>query len=84
LEFISPTAALGVVDIALDAIGWAYYNLTGTVGSLYRQGIYGDVKLLGGGHWSSAADAGSRARYAYGYRWYAGTLFGGRFVAEPQ
>jgi|GEM_PF-1473140 hypothetical protein len=84
LEFISPTAALGVVDIVLDAIAWAYYNLAGTVGSLYRQGIYGDVKLLGGGHWATAADAGSRARHAVGSRWNARTSVGSRFVAEPQ
>lgn len=84
LEFISPTATLGVVDMALDAIAWTYYNLAGTVGSLYRQGIYGDVKLLGGGFWGGAADAGSRARSAANYRWYAAAAVGGRFVAEPQ
>jgi hypothetical protein len=84
LEFISPTAALGVVDIALDAIGWAYYNLTGTVGSLYRQGIYGDMKLLGGGYWGNATYAGSRARSTYRYRWDADSAVGCRFIAEPQ
>jgi hypothetical protein len=78
LEFISPTAATGVVDMALDAIAWAYYNLATGVGSLYCQGVYGDVKLLAGGYWNAAAFAGSRCRYANIYRWFAGASFGGR------
>ena len=85
LEFTSPTAANGTIDLGLlGGPAWAYYNLPGTVGSLYKQGAYGDVKLLGGGCWNSAANAGSRARYAYYYRWITSSYVGGRFVAEPQ
>lgn len=63
---------------------WRWENLPGAKGSLYAQGTYGDVKLLGGGPWDHATDAGSRARCAYSYRWNAGSAFGGRFAAEPQ
>ena len=82
LEFISPTSATGVMDMALDAITWAYYNLAGTVGSLYIQGTLGDVKLLGGGGWYYAEAAGSRSRDARRYRWSADASFGGRPVAD--
>lgn len=84
LEFTSPTAANGTIDLALlGGATWAYYNLPGAAGSLYRQGAYGDVKLLGGGSWDLAAAVGSRARFASSYRGYAHSNIGGRFVAEP-
>ena len=83
LEFISPTSANGTIDLSLlGGATWSYYNLAGTVGALYRQGAYGDAKLLGGGDWSNAASTGSRARSAYRSRWDAGSNVGGRFVAE--
>jgi len=62
---------------------WAYYNLPGVKGSLYRQGTYGDVKLLAGTSWASGASAGSRSRTALYYRWYTATSLGGRFAGEP-
>ena len=62
---------------------FAYYDLPGAKGSLYKQGTYGDVKLLGGGAWNAATNCGSRARYAANYRWNTGSNIGGRFVAEP-
>lgn len=62
---------------------WAYYNLPGVKGSLYRQGTYGDVKLLAGAAWNSGAYSGSRSRNATDYRWTAITSFGGRFASEP-
>lgn len=84
LEFVSPTSANGTIDLSLlGGSGWAHYNLPGTVGSLYRQGAYGDAKLLGGGTWSLATIAGSRARSASDCRWAAYSAVGGRFVAEP-
>ena len=83
LEFTSPIAANGSLDLAIGAIAFAYYDLPGAKGSLYKQGTYGDVKLLGGGDWSHAASAGSRARYAFCSRWNAASHYGGRFVAEP-
>ena len=69
------------VDVAP---AFAYYNLPGAKGSLYKQGTYGDIKLLAGGAWTDAAASGSRSRYAVdGYRWAASSAIGGRFVAEP-
>lgn len=63
---------------------WAYFNLPSARGSLFRQGVYGDVKLRAGGHWNSAANAGSQARGLGNYRWNAGTSLGARFVSEPR
>jgi hypothetical protein len=67
-----------------DGTTWAWYDLPGAKGSIYRQGTYGDVKLLAGGNWYSAAYAGSRARYAHHYRWITITIIGGRCLAEPK
>lgn len=82
LEFASPTAQSGVIDMAQDAISWGYYDLPTGVGSLYRQGSYGDVKLLAGGNWTIASNAGSRARNGYSYRWNAYSALGGRPVVD--
>jgi len=60
------------------APGWGYYDLPGSKGSLYRQGSYGDVKLLAGGGWSNGSACGSRARNADNYRWSAGSYIGAR------
>ncbi|DBA35196.1 TPA_asm: tail protein [Caudoviricetes sp. vir525] len=66
------------------APAFAYYDLPGAKGSLYKQGTYGDVKLLAGGcWWAGAAASGSRSRYAYsGYRWSSNSAIGGRACAE--
>ena len=69
------------VDVAP---AFAYYNLPGSKGSLYKQGTYGDIKLLGGGCWNSATFCGSRGRYAGCYRWDTLTNIGGRFLSEPK
>ncbi len=61
---------------------WAWEDLPGSKGSLYKQGTYGDVKLLAGGHWNHAALAGSRARDAHYYRWAAVSVIGCRFAAR--
>ena len=66
------------------APAFAYYNLPGVKGSLYRQGTYGDVKLLAGGSWGSGTLSGSRSRLAHGCRWDTGAPLGGRFASEPQ
>ena len=63
---------------------WAYYNLSGGSGSLYRQGTYGDVKLLAGGDWNHGMNAGSRARAANAWRWNAATNRGGRGASEAR
>ena len=62
---------------------WAWEDLPGTKGSMFKQGTYGDVKLLAGCAWGSGADCGSRCRAAVHYRWHAGSNIGGRFAAVP-
>jgi len=62
---------------------WAWYDLPGAKGSLYKQGTYGDAKLLAGGGWTNGTNCGSRCRIAGNARWDANTSIGGRFVAEP-
>ena len=66
------------------APAWAYYDLPGSKGSLYRQGTYGDAKLLAGGYWSNGSYCGSRARGAHYSRWNAVAYIGARFRAEPR
>jgi hypothetical protein len=70
------------LDLALNSQAWGYYDLPGAKGSLYRQGTYGDVKLLAGGGWSNSSICGSRGRYAACSRWYATASLGGRALAE--
>ena len=65
------------------AITWAWYNLPGVKGSLYREGNYGDVKLLAGGYWADGVNAGSRCRVASNFRWHTSAALGCRFCAEP-
>ncbi|MDD4986588.1 MAG: hypothetical protein PHQ43_12575 [Dehalococcoidales bacterium] len=65
------------------APGWAWYDLPGAKGSLYKQGTYGDARLIAGGYWGSGAYCGSRSRYAANYRWGTGTHIGARFASEP-
>ncbi len=86
LEFTSPTAANGTLDLALLTFtdpSWAWYDLPGVKGSLYKQGTYGDAKLLAGGTWTNATNAGSRSRHAYSYRWDTNSSLGARFASEP-
>ena len=66
------------------APAWAYQDLTGAKGSLYKQGTYGDVKLRAGAIWDSGAYSGSRARSAYHSRWYTATDIGSRGRAAPK
>lgn len=65
------------------APAWAWYDLPGAKGSLYKQGTFGDTKLPAGASWTSGTYSGSRSRYAYIYRWYTGTGLGCRFASEP-
>lgn len=63
LEFVSPTAANGTIDMAdIAANDWAYHTLTGSAGSLYSQGYSGDAKLVAGGNWNLSTICGSRSR----------------------
>jgi hypothetical protein len=63
------------------AQAWAYQDLTGSKGSLFKQGTYGDVKLLAGAYWSGGATSGSRSRSANDYRWLANSGIGARGCA---
>jgi len=86
----TPNAVLGsganetITGVATDIAAWSWYNLPGSKGSLYKQGTYGDVKLLAGGPWSLGTYCGSRCRRAADSRWSTFTFIGGRFLAEPQ
>jgi hypothetical protein len=83
LEFISPTAANGTLDLASYSLSFNYNTLGGAKGSIYKQGTYGDVKLLAGGSWANGTYCGSRSRTAGSYRWNAVTALGARFASEP-
>jgi hypothetical protein len=83
LEATLPSAANQTIDLALLSQAPSYYDLPGAKGSLYKQGTYGDVKLLAGGTWSSGSSCGSRGRNAIYFRWYAYSSLGGRGCAEP-
>jgi hypothetical protein len=73
-----------ITGTSVDPVpAWAYYNLPGAKGSLYRQGTYGDVKLLAGSIWDYGTVSGSQSRYAVASRWSAGAAIGGRFASEP-
>ena len=63
---------------------WAWENLPGAKGSLYKQGTYGDVKLLAGGNWTAGAYCGSRCRYAAHCRWATASDVGARALAEAR
>jgi len=63
---------------------WGYYDLPGSKGGLYRQGTYGDVKLLAGAYWTSGAYSGSRSRNAAPHRWSATSSYTGRGQSEPR
>jgi len=83
LEFTSPTTANGTIDLAAYSMTWGWQALPGSKGQLYKQGPYGDVKLLAGGSWSHSTFCGSRSRYAKYYRWYTDSALGARFASEP-
>jgi hypothetical protein len=82
MEATFSNSANNTFDSCYFSPSFNYYNLPGTVGSLYKQGDYGDVKLLAGGYWSLSSNAGSRCRSANYYRGGAGASFGGRFCVE--
>ncbi len=67
-----------------SSASFSWKDLPGSKGSLYRQGTYGDVKLLAGGYWSHDANCGSRCRNAHYYRWHTDTFIGARGAAEPK
>ena len=71
----------GLPDTGDPVFGWE--NLPGGRGSLYKQGSYGDVKLLAGVYWSRGATCGSRGRHASYSRWSAHSSLGARFLVEP-
>jgi len=66
------------------APAWAYFDLPGSKGSLYRQGTYGDVKLMAGGPWNVATACGSRGRFAQFSRWDGRQDVGTRFAARSK
>jgi hypothetical protein len=83
LEATLPSAANTTFDLSTMGPSFNYYTLPDNRGSEYKQGVYGDVKLVAGGIWLYGANAGSRSRSAYSYRWSAAAFIGGRFASEP-
>lgn len=86
MEYISPGAANATMDLAMSHTEpqWGYVDPGGDKGQIYKQGTYGDIKLLAGGRWDHGASCGSRCRAAYNYRWIAYTYIGARGCAEPR
>ena len=86
IEFISPTTANGTADLALLTLTDPAFSTTaagGNKGVIYKQGTYGDVKLLAGGYWSYSTNCGSRFRKSSSSRWATNTYIGARFASEP-
>jgi len=86
LEFTSPTLANGTLDLALITFvdpSFAWYALPGGKGQFFKQGTYGDAKLLAGLSWADGADCGSRGRVASRSRWAADAVIGGRALSDP-
>jgi hypothetical protein len=86
LEYISPGTANATMDLAMTHTepSWAWQDLGSNKGSLYKQGSYGEIKLLAGGNWAYGTVCGSRCRNANNYRWNAEASFGARGCAEPR
>lgn len=63
---------------------WGWYDLSGSKGSLYKQGGTGDAKLVAGGAWTYGSYSGSRCRSATYYRWLANSAIGSRGCARSQ
>jgi len=63
---------------------WGWFDPGGNKGSLYKQGSYGDIKLLAGGVWNGGTSCGSRCRDASNARWRTYSGFGARGCAEPE
>jgi len=86
LEYVSPGAANAAMDLAMTHTEppWGWVDPGGNKGSLYKQGSYGDIKLLAGGAWNRGAYCGSRCRFANDFRWRTYSNVGARGCAEPE
>ena len=86
LEYIGPGAANATMDLAMTHTepAWGYVDPGGNKGQIYKQGTYGDVKLLAGGSWSYGTSCGSRCRIAVYCRWSSSANIGARGCAEPR
>lgn len=86
LEYISPGAANATMDLAMTHTEpvWSWTDPGGNKGQIYKQGSYGDIKLLAGGYWNEGAVCGSRCRGADCYCWGTRTSIGARGCAEPR
>jgi hypothetical protein len=82
LEAINAGGVNATIDLCMSP-GWSYYALPGASGQLYKQGLYGDVKLLAGGYWADGTPCGSRYRIANIFRWNTASYVGCRAVSEP-
>jgi hypothetical protein len=82
LESNNAGGANATFDISLNSQTLADYTLPGSKGKLYRQGTYGDVKLIGGRAWFAGSSCGSRGRLANTWRWNTNSILGCQFCAE--
>ena len=74
------TSAVASANVAP---AWGWQAASGSKGSIYKQGSYGDVKLTAGGKATgTAANAGSRGRDASNWRWATSTGIGVRLIAN--
>ena len=82
LEAINAGGVNATIDLSTSP-GWSWYALPGASGQLYKQGLYGDVKLFAGGSWANGSLSGSRYRNAEDRRSYTASSIGCRALAEP-
>jgi hypothetical protein len=68
--------------LTLTDPAFGYQDLGSNKGSIYKQGTYGDVKLLAGGAWINSAACGSRFRLSVYYRWHTHSNFGARLASD--
>jgi hypothetical protein len=76
--------ASGTQDLCSAGPTWGYQDAGNNEGQVYKQGTYGDAKLLAGGLWNYGAYCGSRCRIANYSRWSANAYSGARGCAEPR
>jgi hypothetical protein len=78
------SAAPGTSGVASADVApaWEWLALSGSKGSIYKQGTYGDVKMLAGGYWNSSSSCGSRCRSLNSHRWDVASSIGFRLVAN--
>lgn len=76
--------ASGTQDLCSAGPTLGYIDPGGNEGQIYRQGPFGDVKLIAGGFWNGGVNSGSRGRMLFYSRWSASSVRSARGCAEPR